>query len=41
MTRHDIQLEHSYNMDEKGFLLGKIGKSQKGSLARPYGSKER
>jgi hypothetical protein len=29
MTRHDIQLEHSYNMDEKGFLLGTIGKSKR------------
>jgi hypothetical protein len=29
MTRHDIQLEHSYNMDEKGFLLGNIGKSKR------------
>jgi hypothetical protein len=29
MVRHDIQPGQSYNMDEKGFLLGSIGKSRR------------
>jgi hypothetical protein len=29
MTRHEIEPRQSYNMDEKGFLLGRIGKSKR------------
>jgi hypothetical protein len=28
MVRHNIQPAQSYNIDEKGFLLGMIGKSK-------------
>jgi hypothetical protein len=29
IARHKIEPQHSYNMDEKGFLLGCIGKSKR------------
>jgi hypothetical protein len=29
ITRHEIEPRQSYNMDEKGFLLGRIGKSKR------------
>jgi hypothetical protein len=29
MDRHAIEPQYSYNMDEKGFLLGKIGRSKR------------
>ena len=29
MDRHEIEPRHSYNMDEKGFLLRRIGRSKK------------
>ena len=29
MDRHEIEPRHSYNMDEKGFLLGRIGRSKR------------
>jgi hypothetical protein len=31
-ARHEIESQQLYNMDEKGFLLGRIGKSKRTSI---------
>jgi hypothetical protein len=40
MREYDIEPRHTYNMDEKGFLIG-IGGRQRESSARERGRGER
>ena len=29
INEHDVEPEHTYNMDEKGFMIGAIGRSKR------------
>ena len=40
ITEYDVDTEHTYNMDEKGFMIGVIGRSKRIFSKRKWEKKE-